>query len=98
MESLWKAGASVQAYDPEAMEETQRIYGHRDDLSLYDTKEVALQDADALVVVTEWQEFKAPDFKLIKKNLKSPVIFDGRNLYSHKKMIEHGFVYTSIGR
>lgn len=98
MEALWEAGAKVQAYDPEAMEETQRIYGYRDDLKLCGTKEVTLRGADALVILTEWQAFKAPDFKLIKEELSSPVIFDGRNLFSPKKMKEHNFFYTSIGR
>ena len=69
MEALWDAGAAVQAYDPEAMEETQRIYGDRDGLSLCGTKEAALKGADALVVMTEWQAFRAPDFDMIKERL-----------------------------
>ena len=69
MEALWDAGARVQAYDPEAMEETQRIYGDRADLLLCGTKEAALRDADALVVMTEWQAFRAPDFELIAAQL-----------------------------
>lgn len=98
MEALWDAGAKVQAYDPEAMKETQRIYGNRDDLSLCGTKEAALKDADALVIVTEWQEFRAPDFDFIKQALKQPVIFDGRNMYEPKRMVKSGFRYYSIGR
>src|SRR5210317_2244568 len=82
MEALWKAGASVRAYDPEAMEECQRIYGLREDLILVGTAETALNNADALVTVTEWQQFRAPDFDLIKNTLSSPVIFDGRNMYN----------------
>ena len=66
MEALWAAGARVQAYDPEAMEETQRLYGDRPDLMLCGTKEAALRGADALVVMTEWQAFRAPDFDLIR--------------------------------
>ena len=70
MEKLWAAGAKVKAYDPEAMEETQRIYGSRDDLSLVGTKESALDGADFLVICTEWQAFRAPDFEMIKEKLK----------------------------
>ncbi|VEB97060.1 UDP-glucose 6-dehydrogenase tuaD [Cedecea lapagei] len=98
MEALWERGADVQAYDPEAMDETQRIYGHRSDLRLMGTKEAALQGADALVVCTEWQSFKAPDFELMKKSLKQPVIFDGRNLYDPERLNRRGFVYYAIGR
>lgn len=98
MEALWQAGAHVQAYDPEAMEETQRLYLHRDDLQLCGTKEAALRGADALVVVTDWQAFKAPDFELIANYLSSPVIFDGRNLYEPARMQNKGFHYYAIGR
>jgi len=98
MEKLWAAGAKVQAYDPEAMEETQRIYGTRDDLSLMGTKEATLNNADSLVICTEWQNFKAPDFDLIKSQLNDPVIFDGRNLFETQSMKKKGFTYWSIGR
>jgi UDPglucose 6-dehydrogenase len=98
MEALWAAGASVKAYDPEAMEETQRIYGTRDDLALCGTKETTLKEADALIIVTEWQSFRAPDFELIKQQLTSPVIFDGRNLYKPERMQRKGFTYYSVGR
>ncbi|TPE48399.1 UDP-glucose dehydrogenase family protein [Amaricoccus solimangrovi] len=98
MEALWEAGASVQAYDPEAMEETQRIYGDRDGLTLVGTKEAALKGADALVILTEWQVFRAPDFDLIAERLKAPVIFDGRNLYDPARMEKRGFSYYAIGR
>ena len=98
MEALWERGAQVQAYDPEAMDEAQRIYGHRPDLKLMGTKEAALQDADALVICTEWQSFRAPDFDAIKKSLKQPVIFDGRNLYDPERLNKRGFVYYAIGR
>jgi UDPglucose 6-dehydrogenase len=80
------------------MNECQRIYGQRDDLTLFGTAEGALKGSDALVTVTEWQQFKAPDFDLIKSSLSSPVIFDGRNLYNPKRMAERGFQYYSIGR
>ncbi|ODS14035.1 UDP-glucose dehydrogenase family protein [Pseudoalteromonas tetraodonis] len=98
MEQLWKSGAKVQAYDPEAMEETQRIYGSRDDLSLMGTKESALNKADALVICTEWQNFRAPDFDLIKSKLSSAVIFDGRNLFEPNRINKKDIKYYSIGR
>ena len=98
MEALWNAGARVQAFDPEAMDECQRIYGQHNDLTLMGTKEAALKNADALVVVTEWQQFKAPDFNLIKAELNEPVIFDGRNLFNPSRLARKGFTYYSIGR
>ncbi|MDO6526647.1 UDP-glucose dehydrogenase family protein [Motilimonas sp. 1_MG-2023] len=98
IEALWQAGASVQAYDPEAMEEAQRIYGTRDDFTLMGTKEAALRRADALVICTEWQSFRAPDYDLIKEELSTPVIFDGRNLYLPENMRKRGITYYSIGR
>jgi len=98
MESLWAAGAKVQAYDPEAMEVTQRIYGNRDDLSLMGTKEAALKQSDALVICTEWQNFKAPDFELIREELNEAVLFDGRNLFDPSLMISQHIKYFSIGR
>lgn len=98
MEKLWAAGASVQAYDPQAMEETQRIYGQRKDLTLLGTKEAALEGADFLVICTEWQAFRAPDFTLVKDKLHHPLIFDGRNLYEPKTMMEYGLHYYAIGR
>ncbi|MGP4123524.1 MAG: UDP-glucose dehydrogenase family protein [Sodalis sp. (in: enterobacteria)] len=98
MEALWQAGATIQAFDPEAMNETQRIYDHRNDLQLMSTKEAALRGADALVICTEWQDFRAPDFDVIKAALKQPVIFDGRNLYDPECLSDRGFVYYGIGR
>jgi UDPglucose 6-dehydrogenase len=98
MERLWAAGASVKAFDPEAMEETQRIYGSRADLSLLGTKEATLEGADFLVICTEWQAFRAPDFDLLKAKLKTPLIFDGRNLFEPKLMMEYGLHYYAIGR
>jgi UDPglucose 6-dehydrogenase len=98
MEKLWKQGATVQAYDPEAMEETQRIYGSRLDLSLMGTKEATLNNANCLVICTEWQAFKAPDFDLIKKATSDGVIFDGRNLFEPSIVSEHGLQYYAIGR
>ena len=98
MEKLWNAGATVRAYDPEAMEETQRIYGSRKDLSLMGTKESALEGADFLVICTEWQSFKAPNFELIKEKLSVPLIFDGRNLFEPQLLLEYGLHYYAIGR
>lgn len=98
MESLWQAGASVQAFDPEAMEEAQRIYGGQDKLLLMGTKEAALKGADALIICTEWQNFKAPDFELISAQLSNPLIFDGRNLFEPERMKERGISYYGIGR
>lgn len=71
MEALWAAGAHVRAFDPEAMQETQRLYADEAHLSLMGTPESTLNGADALVVCTEWQQFKAPDFDLIKQRLKT---------------------------
>jgi UDPglucose 6-dehydrogenase len=80
------------------MEETQRLYGDRADLTLVGTKEAALRGADALVILTEWQAFRAPDFELIAEKLAEPVIFDGRNLYDPARMAKRGFAYYAIGR
>lgn len=98
MEALWAAGAKVQAFDPEAMDETTRIYGQRSDLKLVSTLEEALAGADALAICTEWQPFRAPDFERIKASLSEPVIFDGRNLYEPAALKAQGFTYYAIGR
>ncbi len=98
MEDLWQAGAVVQAYDPEAMAETRRIYGDRDDLILCDTKEQALAGADVLAICTEWKEFRSPDFGVITEALKKPAVFDGRNLYEPEVLDRHGLIYYAIGR
>ncbi|MGO4832978.1 UDP binding domain-containing protein, partial [Rhizobiaceae sp. 2RAB30] len=98
MEALWAAGARVQAYDPEAMQECQRLYGQRDDLLLCGTKEAALRGADALLIATEWKNFRAPSFELLRQSLSTPVIFDGRNLYDPQVVARNGLRYESIGR
>ena len=98
MEALWAAGAKVQAYDPVAMEEAQRLYPDHSGLMLCGTKEAALRGADALTIVTEWSQFKAPDFDVMRSLLQAPVIFDGRNLFDPSRMRERGFTYVSIGR
>jgi UDPglucose 6-dehydrogenase len=98
MEALWAAGAAVQAYDPEAMEETQRIYPGVSELTLCDSAQAALHGADALAILTEWQEFRSPDFEHMKQTLSEPVIFDGRNLYDPPTLHAAGFAYYGIGR
>ncbi len=98
MEALWEAGASVRAFDPEAREETRRIYGERPDLVLCERAEQAIEGADALAVLTEWLEFRSPDFELLRQKLSEPVIFDGRNLYDPELMARLGIRYYGIGR
>lgn len=96
IESLLEAGARVRAYDPQAMDECRRKLGDRIEYAknMYD----ALTDADAMVVVTEWQEFKVPKFTFIEKALKEKIIFDGRNIYNPEQMKEFGYKYYGIGR
>jgi len=98
MEALWQAGAKVRAYDPQARREAARIYGQRDDLVLCEDPAAALDGADALAVVTEWKVFRSPDFARIKAVLKTPVIFDGRNLYDPATVESAGLAYYGIGR
>jgi len=98
MEALWAAGAKVRAYDPVAMPECLRIYGERADLELVKTSPEAVQGADALAIVTEWQEFRSPDFDYLKSTLRTAVIFDGRNLYDPGHLARAGFAYQAIGR
>jgi len=95
-EKLLSMGARVCAYDPEAMETARRVFGDR--ICYCNHSYDALDGADALAVVTEWNEFREPDFKRIKQLLKSPVIFDGRNIYSPEMMRGLGLQYFSIGR
>jgi UDPglucose 6-dehydrogenase len=98
MEALWADGASVRAFDPVAMDETARIYGERSDLVLCDSPDAALTGADALVIVTEWNVFRSPDFDHIKATLKHPAIFDGRNLYDPARLKALDIDYFAIGR
>jgi UDPglucose 6-dehydrogenase len=98
MQALWEAGASVRAYDPKAREETRRIYPDQAGLEFCENSSDALVGADALVVMTEWQEFRSPDFDKIKKELSSPVIFDGRNLYDPDYLKLNGIQYFGVGR
>ena len=95
---LWEAGAKAQVFDPEAMHETQRIFGERSDLIYADSPAKALENADALIVVTEWKTFWSPYFKKIKAALKTPAIFDGRNIYDPLEVEAAGLAYYGIGR
>ena len=96
IERLLAAGATVRAYDPEAMPTARRLFSGR--ITLCERSYDALAGADALAIVTEWNEFREPDFKKIRQALKSPVVFDGRNIYSPEHMRALGFTYFSIGR
>jgi UDPglucose 6-dehydrogenase len=98
LESLWNAGAKVRVFDPAAAKEAKRIFGERADLVYCTKARETLEGADALAIVTEWKEFRSPDFDNLKKQLKSPVIFDGRNLYDPGLMKKQGFTYYAIGR
>ena len=98
IQGLWERGATVTAYDPVAMHEAARIFGDDPRLKLVDTQMAALEGADALAIVTEWQVFRAPDFVALKARLKNPVIFDGRNLYEPKDVRAAGIEYFAIGR
>ena len=98
MEALWEAGANVRAYDPEAMSEAARIYPDQEGLALCDTAYDALEGCDVLAIITEWQEFRSPDFDHVKKVLTEPVIFDGRNLYDPSLLKTMGITYYAIGR
>ncbi|HDN9023538.1 UDP-glucose/GDP-mannose dehydrogenase family protein [Aeromonas veronii] len=96
--AIWAAGGRVQAFDPKAMGRARQIYGQRPDLLLCPTLEAALEGADALLICTEWQAFRAPDFQQLKALLNQPVIIDGRNLYDPRQLSELGFDYHAIGR
>ncbi len=98
MEALWEKGAKIQAYDPVAMEETKHLYPGNDNLVLADSALDAVEGADALIICTEWHEFRSPDWQGIKDGLKAPVIFDGRNLYEPDVLAEQGITYYCIGR
>jgi UDPglucose 6-dehydrogenase len=93
---LVEAGADVAVFDPEAMDNARRALG--DKVEFASSAHAALQDADALVVVTEWNEFRFPDFERVRRALKEPVVFDGRNVYDPETMADLGFDYHSIGR
>jgi len=96
IEELLKAGAQVVAFDPEAMPNVKRLLG--DTISFSENAYDALNDADALLIATEWSVFRNPDFEILAQKLKNKIVFDGRNLYDLQKMIDLGFYYNSIGR
>ena len=98
LEQLWEAGASVRAFDPVAMKEARHIYGERKDLQLVDSAYEAAKGADALMIATEWQEFRSPDFDALSDRLASKVVFDGRNLYDPAFVKTFGLRYFGIGR
>jgi len=98
MEALWKAGARVRAYDPAALQEARRLYGQQPLLTLCRSPAECLDQADALVVVTEWSQFRSPDFDVLKRRLKQPLIFDGRNVYKPEELRAAGFILYSVGR
>jgi UDPglucose 6-dehydrogenase len=98
MESLWQVGARVKAYDPVAMRETIRLYGERHDLELSESRDAAASDADALVICTEWKQFRSVDFGALYRQLRQPVIIDGRNLFDPAEVKQYGFLYYAIGR
>ena len=98
MEALWEAGCSVRAYDPVAMDAARRLYPDQPQLILCASAEEAAQGADALAIVTEWRDFRSPDFGVLKSSLRAPVIFDGRNVYEPEHMRQMGFEYFGVGR
>jgi UDPglucose 6-dehydrogenase len=98
MESLWRAGCHTKCYDPAAMAVAQKIYGEQPLLSFGESQEEVLDGCDILVIITEWSEFKSPNFDVIKQKLKYPVIFDGRNLFEPEAMEKLGIEYFCIGR
>lgn len=98
MEALWQLGATISAYDPVAEEEVERIYGKREDLSLLSDPYDALTSADALIVVTEWKVFRSPDLDTMLGRMKTPIIFDGRNIFQPELIRKSGFEYFGIGR
>ncbi|WP_026602962.1 UDP-glucose dehydrogenase family protein [Methylomonas sp. 11b] len=98
LEALIDAGATVRAYDPEAMEEAQRIYGDKTGLVYCAKQADTLSDVDALIIVTEWKQFRSPDFDDLSRLLKDKVIFDGRNMYEPRLVKQFGLQYYAIGR
>ncbi len=98
IEGLWARGAKVQAFDPEGMAEAKKIYGERTDFELCPDPRAAVEGADALVICTEWKQFRVVDFDWLKRTLGFPVVVDGRNLYEPEVMRKHGLMYYAVGR
>jgi UDPglucose 6-dehydrogenase len=98
LRDLWQAGCRVRAYDPAAREEARRLFGDREDLVICERAEDVLEGSDALVVVTEWREFRSPSFDTIAQKIPDAVIFDGRNVYDPEQVARHSIRYYGIGR
>ncbi|QLG46705.1 UDP-glucose dehydrogenase family protein [Costertonia aggregata] len=99
IKELVKRGAKIHAYDPKATEEAQHFYlKDTKNITYFDSKYKTLQNSDAMILLTEWKEFRSPDFEELKKQLKQPIIFDGRNQYNHARMLKNGFEYYQIGK
>ncbi|MCF7965126.1 MAG: UDP-glucose/GDP-mannose dehydrogenase family protein [Methylobacter tundripaludum] len=98
LEALIEAGATVQAFDPEALGEARRLYGDKRGLKFCESPKETLKQADVLVIVTEWKQFRSPDFDMLSQQLKDKVIFDGRNMYEPEMVKRSGLAYYAIGR
>lgn len=96
-EGLWEMGARVQAYDPEAMESADKLYGESEKFQLTASREDALVGADALIICTEWRQFRSPDWEVLRERLTDPIIFDGRNIFDPARVKREGFAYYGIG-
>jgi UDPglucose 6-dehydrogenase len=97
MEGLWARGARIQAYDPEAMDTAESLYGESDHFQLAGSRDDALLNADALIIATEWRQFRSPDWEKLRTSLNKPVIFDGRNIFDPARVAREGFTYYGIG-
>ncbi len=96
IDKILELGGKVVAYDPEAMENTRKVYGNK--IEYAQDAISACEGADALIIATEWNEFRTPDFEQMKKLMKEFVIFDGRNVFDNEKALKYKFIYYSIGR
>ena len=97
IEGLWQLGARVQAYDPEAMESAEQLYGESEQFQLAGSRDDALVGADALIIATEWRQFRSPDWEILRERLADTTIFDGRNIYDPNRVKREGFAYYGIG-
>ena len=99
VKELTKRGAKIKAYDPKAIEEAKEFYlKYVKGISYYDSKYEVLKEANALILLTEWKEFRSPDFQEVKQQLTNPIIFDGRNQYNAFHLEQKGFEYYQIGK
>jgi len=97
LEGLWQLGARVQAYDPEALDSAEQLYGESDSFQLAGSRDDALLNANALIIATEWRQFRSPDWEVLRSSLKDAIIFDGRNIYDPERVRREGFTYYGIG-